>query len=140
MLVSAAAAVVAGATCFLGYRFWKRWNTPAERERRRRLLIHAKGRTTDGTVTDIPDGESNDPALIHYRYLVGGVEYSTAQDVSSLHEAIGDPHQLLGGVTVKYVPGVPANSIVVCEEWSGLRHPSKMADPGLLNPMPVPDL
>ena len=121
MLLVSAAAVAAVAACFFGYRFWKRWNTPAERERRRRLLVHAKGRTTDGTVTDIPDSDRNSEPLIHYRYVVGGVEYSAAQDVSALHDAIGDPPQFLGAVTVKYSPRLPANSIVVCEDWSGLR-------------------
>ena len=138
LLVSAAA--VAVAVFFFGYRFWQRWNTPAERERRRRLLVYADGRTTDGTVTDIPDSEADDALLIHYRYVVGGVEYSAAQDVSALPDAIGNARQFLGPATVKYFPRLPANSIVVCEEWSGLRRPSSSSDEALGNPAPAPDI
>lgn len=132
--------VVAVAASFFGYRFWQRWNTPVERERRRRLLVHAKGRTTDGTVTDIPESEGAGEPLIHYRYVVGGVEYSAAQDVSALRDAIGDAQQFLGTVTVKYFPRLPANSIVVCEEWSGLRRSPNVAGPTLLNAISTPDI
>ncbi len=62
-------------------------------------------------MTDIPDSEGVGEPLIHYRYVVGGVEYSAAQDVSALRDAIGDPQQFLGTVTVKYFPRLPANSI-----------------------------
>jgi len=31
------------------------------------------------------------------------------------------PQRLIGAVTLKYSPRNAANSIVVCEEWSGLR-------------------
>ena len=122
MLISAA--VLAAAACFFAYRLWKRLNTPAERERRRRLLVHAKGRTADGAVTDISDDDTSGETLIHYRYVIGGVEYSAAQDVSLLRDMIGDPRQFLGPTAVKYSPGRPADSIVVCEEWSGLRGPT----------------
>jgi hypothetical protein len=53
---------------------------------------------------------------------VNGVEYSATQDVSSILEHLPGPAAALAGpVTVKYIPGNPANSIVVSEEWSGLR-------------------
>ena len=119
---------------------WKRLNTPAEPERRRRLVVNAQGRTIDGTVTDVSDDNSGAAALIHYRYVVGGVEYSAAQDVSSLREAVGDPRQFLGAATLKYSPRRPANSIIVCEEWTGLRS-STGTRPGAPDPVsPVPNL
>jgi hypothetical protein len=100
--------------------------SPAERERRRRLQVHRAGRITDGTVIDF--GEHSEPnasdpkRLIYYTYSIGGVEYLTCQDVSSLVERIGDdPAQMFGAVYIKYQSKNPYNSIIVCEEWSGLR-------------------
>ncbi len=90
--------------------------TPAEKERRRRLRVNREGRMTDGTVTEIAGG------TIYYSYAVGGVEYASSQDVSALEEYLpGDPTAVIGPVTLKYLPRNPANSILVCEEWSGLR-------------------
>ena len=90
--------------------------TPAERERRRRLRVNSEGRMTDGTVTEIA-GET-----IYYRYAVGGVEYASSQDVSGLEEYLPEDRvSVIGPVTLKYLPQNPANSILVCENWSGLR-------------------
>jgi hypothetical protein len=95
-------------------------SSPEERERVRRLLINERGRLTDGTVTDVS------PAQIHYAYSVAGVEYRTAQDVTNLPQLLPpDLDRLIGPVTLKYLPRNPANSIVLCEAWSGLRIPSK---------------
>jgi hypothetical protein len=50
------------------------------------------------------------------------VAYSTGQDISELRELLpADPERLIGPVTLKYSPKNPANSIVLCERWSGLR-------------------
>jgi hypothetical protein len=50
------------------------------------------------------------------------VDYSACQDVSALTDRIGqDPASMIGSVYVKYHAKNPYNSIVVCEEWSGLR-------------------
>jgi hypothetical protein len=53
---------------------------------------------------------------------VGGVGYTAAQDVMSL-EALLPSHRMsmIGPALVKFDPRNPANSIVLCEEWSGLR-------------------
>jgi hypothetical protein len=94
--------------------------SPERRERVRCQLINERGRLADGMVTDVAPGE------IHYAYSVAGVEYRTAQDVSRLPELLpADPDRLIGPVTLKYLPRNPANSIVVCEGWSGLRTISK---------------
>ncbi len=128
------------AACFVVFPMWKRLNSPAERERRRRLVVNANGRTTDGTVTDISGDAAHGECLIHYRYVVGGVECSAAQDVSSLRDTIGDLRQFLGTATVKYSPRSPANSIIVCEEWTGLRS-STGTRPEAPDPVsPVPNL
>ena len=96
----------------------------AERERDRRLAVNSSGRMTDGTVTEalFLGSDAPDSLLLFYRYLVAGVEYSAAQDVSSLREILPRPNYLPGeAVTIKYDPQRPPNSIVVCEQWSGLR-------------------
>lgn len=98
---------------------------PAERERKRRLAVNAKGRMGDAVVTDIRDD------LVLYSYSVGGVTYSASQDVSLLSEALpGERGILVGAASIKYHPRNPANSIVVCERWTGLRTaPRVPADP-----------
>ena len=64
----------------------KKKKSDAERERERRLAVNASGRMTDGTVTEalFLGAEPPDALLLFYRYLVAGVEYSAAQDLSSL--------------------------------------------------------
>ncbi len=94
--------------------------TPADRERARRLTLHSKGRMGDATVTDVRDD------LLLYSYSVRGVEYSASQDVSKLAELLPeDRSTLIGAATIKYHPANPANSMVVCEFWSGLRQPPR---------------
>ena len=95
---------------------------PQERERRRRFAVNAQGRVSDAVVTDI---ENN---VLHYTYSVGGVTYSAAQDISALLDLLpGEPARLIGPAWLKYSTNNPANSIVVCEQWSGLRGPQPIA-------------
>ncbi len=94
---------------------WKRGN-PRERERKRRLAVNRYGRMGDGIITDCQED------ALYYNYSIRGVEYATAQDVSTLREFLPeDPALLIGQVTLKYSSNNPANSILLCEEWSGLR-------------------
>ena len=104
-LVAAAAAV---------WLVLKRSPSPEVRERRRRLDVNNQGRMTDAIVVDIQGEE------IHYSYSVRGVEYLAAQDFPALPDVLPGVAQI-GPATVKYSPRNPANSIVICEEWSGLR-------------------
>jgi hypothetical protein len=100
---------------------------PGERERRRRLLIHRTGRMGDGFITDFQD------ATLFYTYSVRGVEYAASQEVADLRNVLpADPAAIVGWpVTLKYAPRNPANSIVLCEEWSGLhRRGNHAANPG----------
>ncbi len=90
--------------------------TPKERERRRRAMLNRIGRMKDGMITDVGD------ETLYYTYTVMGVEYQTSQDIAALGEWMpADPNSLIGPATLKYAPRNPANSIVLCEEWSGLR-------------------
>ncbi len=62
-------------------------------------------------------------ALIAYSYSVAGVTYEASQDLSALQQLLPpDVMTIVGPVSVKFDPRNPANSIVLCEEWSGLRN------------------
>ena len=91
--------------------------TPEQKEQKRRLAVNAKGRMGSAIVVDFREG------LICYKYTVRGVQYQATQEVTALLEALpADPNLLIGGAAgLKYLPKNPANSIVVCETWSGLR-------------------
>jgi hypothetical protein len=98
--------------------------TPAERERRRRLAVNARGRTGSAIIVDYRDG------IVCYTYSVGGLEYTAFQDLSALPELLPtDPATLIATpATLKYLAANPANSMLVCEEWSGIRfHPQTTA-------------
>ena len=60
--------------------------------------------------------------MLSYSYHIGGVDYQCAQDITGI-AAILDPAQVRIGFpcSVRYQPGNSQNSIVVAEEWSGLR-------------------
>jgi hypothetical protein len=101
---------------------WRRRKSPAEAERERRELVYRRGRLLDGTVTEIHD------STISFAYSVAGVQYRATQCISSIADRLPDQaHKALGPATIKYLPNNPANSIVVCEFWSGLRenHPNQ---------------
>ena len=103
---------------------WRRRNDPIEKERRRRLEVNSRGRITTGVVLDI------DGRLIHYQYAIGAVDYTSCQDVSALDRVGDDPKGIVGAVTVKYHQKNPYNSIVVCEDWSGLRGQQEQSGQG----------
>lgn len=119
ILASAAGVVfLAASTGFLVYRRLQK--KPSDREAKRRLFIHQQGRLSDGMVTDIT-GEA-----IFYTYSVRGVGYMASQDLSGLESFLPpDAFEAIGPITVKYIPGNPANSIVLCEDWSGIQPAAK---------------
>jgi hypothetical protein len=96
---------------------------PKERERRRRLTVHQYGRLGDAMITEVIDD------TLYYSYSIRGVVYTASQDISQLKEVLPeDPERLIGPATLKYTPRNPANSIVVCEKWSGVRRASRMTN------------
>jgi len=100
----------------IGYRAWKNSRiTPEERERRRRSLLVAYGKMGDATLVEVRED------LLFYSYAVRGVEYTASQDVSLLKKFMPPDLSALGPVGVKYDARNPANSIVLDEQWSGLR-------------------
>jgi hypothetical protein len=95
---------------------------PEKRERKRRLDLHQHGRLGDASITGT--GE----AMLYYSYTVRGVQYEASQDISGLsHLLPTEPERLIGPANLKYSSKNPANSILICEEWSGLRAPSRAA-------------
>ena len=110
--------LAAGISTGVIYLVVRRRPSPAERERRRRTEVNGNGRMTTATVLDFRDDQ------LYFSYAVGGVEYNAAQDISAVRDRLpADPAALVGvaATGVKYRPANPADSIVVSEEWSGLR-------------------
>lgn len=90
--------------------------SPEKREKKRRLAVHRQGRLGDALITEAT------PSTLYYSYSISGVHYTASQDISALREQIpADPERLIGVASLKYAPRNPANSILICEEWSGLR-------------------
>jgi hypothetical protein len=112
----AVAALLAVLGIVIGYRAWKASRvTPEERERRRRAALVQAGKLADATLVEVRED------LYFYTYDVRGVEYTASQDVSALRERVPQDLSAVGVVAVKYDPRNPANSIIVAEEWNGLR-------------------
>jgi len=113
ILLALVAILLAGAIALILH---KMRITPEERERRRCEMVNRVGRLTDGMLTDVTQD------AVFFVYSVMGVDYDTSQDVSAYAESLPeDRDSLVGPVGVKYSPKNPANSIVYCEDWSGLR-------------------
>lgn len=113
ILILAALAVVA-----LGVYLLVRWRRkPKDKEKRRRLTVNQVGRIGDATITDL-QGDT-----LFYSYSVRGVSYTASQDVAALRDQMpANVERLIGrAASLKYSPQNPANSILICEVWSGLR-------------------
>jgi hypothetical protein len=102
----------------LGYRAWKGSRiTPEERERQRRLLLVTHGKMADATLVEVREDH------LFYSYGVRGVEYTASQDISKLKDLLPGELPVSTPVSVRYDARNPANSIIVAEQWSGLRMP-----------------
>ena len=101
----------------VGFYFLSRMRrNPKDKEKRRRLQVNEQGRLGDATITEVQEN------TIFYEYSVRRVLYTASQDVAQLrYQTPCDLERLIGPVTLKYSPQNPANSILLCEEWSGLR-------------------
>jgi hypothetical protein len=95
---------------------FQRRNTPDRRELKRRFFVNRDGRVGDALLL-----EAGSDSLV-YQYQVNGVVYSASQDVQTLASYLPEePDRLIGPVNIKYLVRNPANSIIVCEQWSGIR-------------------
>lgn len=134
-IASGSAFLAAVCAIALWFIFRKR-PTPDELERARRLFLEQSGRLVDGMLLDICEFEapanasakakeepgSRTLTMLMYSYHIGGVNYECSQDITALLGVV-DASQVRAGFpcTARYQPGNPQNSIVVAEDWSGLR-------------------
>jgi len=144
LLLVAAVALGAAVAMMLRHFFGERPD-PEEEERRRRTHLNQVGRIVEGCVVEIVEAlgtlGSDSPSrplaprklvssvepdnarrLVRYSYSISGITYETAQDITGLEErlcleriAAGQP------ASVKYDPSNPSNSILVADDWSGIK-------------------
>lgn len=114
----------------------RRRPTAEEIERERRAQLVGSGRIIDGTILDIseidPDSGSGPPEIrfLLYKYEIGGVVYECSQDVSALRDHLNPADLRLSfPCSVRYDVHRPENSIVLAENWSGLRTTAQPAAP-----------
>jgi Protein of unknown function (DUF3592) len=124
-IYSLALAALAAVSIGAGLLLRGRRKTPEQREQERRARLAATGRIVDGTVTDVQEISSDEKTnvqLLIYEYDVAGVSYAASQDITSLRQFI-DLHSCRIGLpaSIKYDPQNPGNSIVIAENWTGLR-------------------
>jgi len=107
---------------------------PDEVERQRRAYLNQIGRIVEGQITDLVE-VAEDKArrksakevdgrrkLVCYSYSISGVSYETAQDITSLEGRAGMERIITGlPASIKYDPSNPSNSILIADDWSGLR-------------------
>ena len=115
---------------------------PEEAERKRRLHLNHIGRIAEGQVVELSEqpaspvearrsllGSRSRPLhdqrprlLVSYSYSISGVTYHTAQDITGLESQVRFDHLVAGQqASVKYDPSNPSDSILVADDWSGLR-------------------
>ncbi|HUB20254.1 MAG TPA: DUF3592 domain-containing protein [Acidobacteriaceae bacterium] len=118
--------------CIGGVTAWlllRRRPTAEEIERERRAQLVRSGRIIDGTILDLSELEhlagDDQPREIHfilYKYEIGGVAYECSQEVTTLRDYVNPADLRLGfPCSVRYDIHRPENSIVIAENWSGLR-------------------
>lgn len=124
------AALAALAIVLVALAIWlllRKRNNPDKRELERRTWLNLHGRFGEAFITEVADG------FIYYNYSIHGVQYETSQDVHLLAEHLPlNADRMIGPAGMKYAGNNPANSILLCEEWSGLRqnfHPTRDSEP-----------
>jgi hypothetical protein len=121
LITVALAAVLVGLLAVIGYQAWQRSRVTAEeRERRRCAQLVVTGKISDAMLVEIREN------LVFYSYAVRGVEYTASQDISRLVDKAAVDFAGVSAMSVRYDPRNPANSIVVAEEWSGLRGAARL--------------
>ena len=140
VLVMAGAAIAALA--MIAYAFFRPAADPEEAERKRRLHLNQIGRIAEGQIVDLVErppepqearkrlfGSSARPLkdmrpryFVSYSYLISGVTYHTAQDITGLESQVRLERLVAGQpASIKYDAANPSDSILVADDWSGLR-------------------
>jgi hypothetical protein len=141
-LVLAMAGAAIAAVLMIAYAFIRPNEEPEEAERKRRLHLNQIGRIAEGQVVELaehppepreapkklfgararPLVEARPRHLVTYSYAISGVTYHTAQDITGLESQIRLERLVAGQpASVKYDPSNPSDSILVADDWSGLR-------------------
>jgi len=141
LLLALAGAAIA-ALVMIAYAFFRPAENPGDIERRRRLHLNQIGRIAEGQIVELaehppephesgrgvfggkarglPDARARH--LVSYSYAISGVTYHTAQDITGLEGQIRFERLVAGQpASVKYDPSNPSDSILVADDWSGLR-------------------
>ena len=130
------------ALALIAYAFARPAPDPEAEERKRRLHLNLIGRIAEGQVVELaqhpappvekrrglfgmgsqPPADDRPRSLVSYSYSISGVTYHTAQDITGLESQVKIERLVTGFPTsVKYDPSNPSDSIVVADDWSGLR-------------------
>jgi hypothetical protein len=136
MAIAAMAAI-----SMIAYAFFRPAEHPEDAERKRRLHLNQIGRIAEGQVVELVEHPPDAPApkksfgqrarplapigprhLVSYSYAISGVTYHTAQDITGLEGQIRFERLVTGQpASIKYDPSNPSDSILVADDWSGLR-------------------
>lgn len=146
--LAASALAIGGLTAWL---MTRRRPTPEEIERERRSHLVRTGRIIDGNILDVTELDPGAPPelqeirFILYKYEIGGVAYESSQDVTALRDHVKPGDLRLGfPCSVRYDVHRPENSIIIAENWSGLRQTARSVPtrrtmpPRKGRPTPVP--
>jgi hypothetical protein len=69
-----------------------------------------------------PSADNRARQLVSYSYAISGVTYHTAQDITGLESQVRLERLVAGQpASIKYDPSNPVDSILVADDWSGLR-------------------
>jgi hypothetical protein len=110
---------------FAAWRLFRKQPSPEELERERRQFLVQSGRLVDGMTLDVCEVDSEDGrtvTMLLYSYRIDGVDYECSQDLTEIRNVV-DAAKVRAGFpcTVRYQPGNPQNSIVIAENWTGIR-------------------
>jgi hypothetical protein len=141
-LTLAVVAAAVAAVSMVAYAFFRPAIDMAAAEKKRRLHLNQIGRIAEGQVVELvehppeppevrkgvfgsgakPLADSRPRHLVSYSYAISGVTYHTAQDITGLEGQIRFERLVAGQpASVKYDPSNPSDSILVADDWSGLR-------------------
>jgi hypothetical protein len=129
------------ALSMIGFAFFRPTVDAEEAEKKRRLHLNQIGRIAEGQVVELvehppepkevrkglfggarPLPDMRPRHLVSYSYAISGVTYHTAQDITGLEGQIRFERLVAGQpASVKYDPSNPSDSILVADDWSGLR-------------------
>jgi hypothetical protein len=130
------------AVAMIAYAFLRPAVNPEEEERKRRLHLNQIGRIAEGQIVELverpcetkkarkrlfrsragPLRDARPRHLVSYSYLISGVTYQTAQDITGLESQIRLERVVAGQpASIKYDAANPSDSILVADDWSGLR-------------------